>query len=102
VNEVVDNPEAARYEIFTDGGIAGFVQYRLKPGKIVFIHTEIRNEFEGRGLASVLIHSALDEARARDLKVVPLCPFVARYIKRHPEYRDLVDEEYTDLVTSSD
>ncbi|GIH49064.1 GNAT family N-acetyltransferase [Microbispora rosea] len=95
---VVDNPSASRYEIIVDGVVAGFAQYRLRDGSMVFPHTEVRDEFEGRGLGSRLIGGALDGARAAGLRVVPLCSFVAWYIQRHPEYRDLVDDDYRDLV----
>ncbi|MEZ0073433.1 GNAT family N-acetyltransferase [Planotetraspora sp. GP83] len=100
--EVVDNPGAARYEILVDGRIAGFAQYRLRPGKIIFTHTEIRDEFEGQGLGGKLVSTALDGSRAAGLEVTPLCPFVAGYIQRHPEYRDLVDENYREFVSSTD
>ncbi|GII52959.1 N-acetyltransferase [Planotetraspora thailandica] len=102
MTEVVDNTEAARYEIRVDGELAGIAQYRLRPGKIVFTHTVIHDEFEGKGLGSKLVSTALDRARAAGLKVVPLCPFVAGYIERHPEYRDLVDENYLESVDAAD
>lgn len=90
--EVAHNPEASRYEIRVDGVLAGFADYRLRPGgRIVITHTEIGEEFGGRGLGSTLVREALDSARAAGLTVTPLCPFVAEYIRRHPEYQDLVD-----------
>ncbi|MBX6381426.1 MAG: N-acetyltransferase [Microbispora sp.] len=98
---VVDNAAASRYEILLDGVVAGFAQYRLRDGSMVLPHTEIRDEFEGRGLGSKLVGAALDGARAAGLRVVPLCPFVACYIQRHPEYRDLVDDDYRDLVDAA-
>jgi predicted GNAT family acetyltransferase len=96
--EVSDNPEASRFEILVDGEVAGFAHYRRRPSKIIFTHTEIRPEFEGMGLGSRLAAAALDQSRASGLPVVPLCPFIARYIQRHPEYKDLVKESYLDLV----
>ncbi|MEW9529088.1 GNAT family N-acetyltransferase [Microbispora sp. NPDC049125] len=98
--EVVDRPDAARYEILVDGGIAGFVQYRLRPDVIAFTHAEIREEFEGQGLGSKLVREALDGARDAGLSVAPLCPFVLRFVQRHPEYQDLVADQYRDLVKS--
>jgi predicted GNAT family acetyltransferase len=90
---VTDNPAESRYEIHAaDGRLAGFIVYRLKPGRISLIHTEIDDEFEGQGLGSKLVAGALDDARARDLGVLPFCPFVNSYIERHPEYADLVPE----------
>ncbi len=89
---VVDNTGAERYEIQVDGEPAGFLQYRLLPGLIELVHTEIDEEFEGRGLGSRLISFALDDARERKLAVLPFCPFVNDYIRRHRQYLDLVPE----------
>jgi hypothetical protein len=87
---VRDNPEEQRYEIRAGGELAGFTQYRLAPGRISFIHTEVDDRFEGQGLGSRLIAFALNDARSRGLDVLPFCPFVRAYIQRHPEYLDLV------------
>ncbi len=89
--EVRDNPDEARYEIRADGELAGFAQYRLGGAQITFFHTEIHPEFEGAGLGSQLAREALDDARARGLSVVPVCPFIAAYIAHHTdEYLDMV------------
>ncbi|MEN3540569.1 GNAT family N-acetyltransferase [Microbispora sp. ZYX-F-249] len=88
--QVADNPEASRFEITVDGALAGFADYRLKGPAISFTHTEIDPAFEGRGLGSTLVRAALDAARDAGLEVLPFCPFVQRYIARHPEYLDLV------------
>jgi uncharacterized protein len=87
--EVTDNPSAHRYEITADGELAGFVAYRRQPGRIVLRHTEIDDEYEGLGLGSHLARAVLDEARRHGEQVVPLCPFIAAYMRRHPEYADL-------------
>ena len=63
-----------------------------RAGQISFIHTEVDEEFEGQGLGSALVAEALDDARKRDLAVLPFCPFVNSYISNHPEYLDLVPE----------
>lgn len=89
---IADNPEQERYEVRAGDELAGFAQYKLAPGRISFIHTEVDDRFEGQGLGSHLIAFALDDARARDLAVLPFCPFVRAYIQRHPEYLDLVPE----------
>ncbi|MER5647812.1 GNAT family N-acetyltransferase [Streptosporangium sp. NPDC002524] len=96
--EISDNPEASRFEILLDGEVAGFAAYRLRAGKIIFTHTEILPEHEGKGLGGRLASAALDASRSSGRAVVPLCPFVSRYIRRHPEYRDLVPEGYLDLL----
>jgi predicted GNAT family acetyltransferase len=92
VATVRDNPDRLRYEIFDDdGALAGFAQYVLRSGRIIFVHTEIDDAFEGKGLGTKLAAGALDDVRRRGHLVVPLCPFIASYIERHPEYDDLVD-----------
>ena len=91
---IIDNPDQHRYEIRVDGELAGFVQYRRRPGLIAFIHTEIDHRFEGQGLGSQLIAAALDVARSEGLSVLPFCPFVNGFISRHPEYVSLVPEDF--------
>jgi predicted GNAT family acetyltransferase len=92
--EVRDNQTRSRFEILVDGVPAGFAQYRLREGSITFTHTVIDQEYEGQGLGGQLARSALDNVRGRGLTVRPLCPFIARYIRRHPEYVDIVDPEF--------
>ena len=87
---VSDNASDTRYEIRVDSELAGFLLYRSHPELIELVHTEIDEEFEGRGLGSRLIAFALDDARRRRLAVLPLCPFVNDYIHRHRQYVDLV------------
>jgi predicted GNAT family acetyltransferase len=88
--EVVDNPDKARFEILADGELAGFVLYHLRGHEIAFTHTETDERFRGHGLASQLVQAALDAARARQLAVLPYCPFVRSWLAEHPEYADLV------------
>ena len=87
---VVDDPAASRYELHVRGELAAFTNYRLAPNRIVFTHTETLDGFAGHGLATRLARAVLDAARARGLRVVPQCPFVAQYVDEHPEYQDLV------------
>ena len=87
---VADRPERHRYEIAADGADAGFAAYRLDGGTITFTHTEVDPAYEGKGLGSVLVRHALDDARERGLAVLPSCPFVRAYVARHPDYVPLV------------
>lgn len=87
--EVRDNAGSMRYEAEVDGGLA-LAAYQLRGDTIIFTHTEVPEELEGQGIAGQVVRFALDDARARGLKVVPRCPYVADYIGRHPEYQDLV------------
>ena len=89
----VHNTAAKRFEISLDGQIA-FSKYLLVGEKIIIEHTEVPIELEGKGIASRIVRTALDYARAQKLKVMPLCPFTAGFIHRHPEYQDLVLEGY--------
>lgn len=91
--EVRDEREASRYVITVDGEPAGFAQYRDRGAAIAFVHTEVDDRFEGRGLGGRLVARALDDVRARGLAVLPFCPFVRSYIERHREYLDLVPED---------
>ncbi|MEU7531205.1 GNAT family N-acetyltransferase [Saccharothrix sp. NPDC042600] len=87
---VSDNPELSRFEVHLDGRLGGFAEYVLKPGRIVFTHTEVA--VEGKGLAGALVKQALADVRERGLKVVPQCPFVRGYLEKHPELADVVTE----------
>jgi uncharacterized protein len=91
---VLDVPQAHRYELLLDGSRIGLLAYRRRDNRVAFTHTEIRPACEGRGFGSRLAAAALDDARRQGLVVVPLCPFIAAYIDRHPEYRDLVAPEH--------
>jgi predicted GNAT family acetyltransferase len=85
-----DEPEHHRYEARLGDRVVGFATYRLQPGRITFLHTEVDASLEGGGVGSRLARFVLDDARSRGLQVRPLCPFIAAYIRRHPEYQDLV------------
>ena len=93
--EVLDVPARSRYEITVDGELAGFSEYRPIEGARVFTHTEVFDAYEGKGVGSALARGALDDVRARGHRLVALCPFVAAFLERHPEYADLVDTELT-------
>jgi predicted GNAT family acetyltransferase len=88
--EIVDAPDASRYELRLGGTLVGLAAYRRREGRIAFTHTEVDESCEGRGFGSRLAKFALDDARRQGLAVVPLCPFIAAYIQRHPEYEELV------------
>ncbi len=92
MSDVSDNPAASRFEM-TSGDSTAFVEYRRAGDRIVLAHTEVPEALSGRGVGSKLVRGTLDAVRAEGLKVVPRCEFVAAYIGRHPEYRDLLDDE---------
>lgn len=96
--DVVNDTDASRYEIRVDDALAGFLRYRRLPDRTVFIHTEIDSAYEGRGLGGRLVRAALDDLRARHEQLSPICPFVVEYLRRHPDYLDLVDERRRRVV----
>jgi len=87
---IVHDLEAARFQIGEEAALA-VLEYHLAAGKIIFTHTGVPPELEGRGIGSRLARAGLDYARARGLKVVPLCSFIAGYVRKHPEYQDLLE-----------
>jgi predicted GNAT family acetyltransferase len=86
---VVHVPERNRYELRLDGQTIGFADAIPRGDTVVMPHVEVQPAYEGRGLGSRLVKAALDDVRARGLRVVPICPFVVVYLRRHPEYADL-------------
>lgn len=92
---VRDEPSRHRYEIERDGGVA-VLEYRRRPGAIALVHTEVPVALRGHGLADVLARFALEAARTEGIKVIPICPFVQRFLERHPEYHALVLQPHPD------
>ena len=87
---VRDNPEENRFEAVDESGVvAGVSAYRRYEDRIVFVHTEVDDAFEGRGVGSTLVEKSLDAVRGEGLRVVAQCPFVKSYLEDHPEYADL-------------
>lgn len=87
--KVINNESKSRFEYHDDGHVA-IAAYQLKPDVIVLTHTEVPKELGGRGIGNKLAIFALEYARANDLRVIPLCPFMASFIEKHPEYKELV------------
>ena len=87
---VVDNPAELRYEIWLGDRLAGEIRYTLDGEVVTMVHTEIDPADEGTGLGQTLVAGALDDVRGQGRRVRPICPYVAKYIARHPEYADIV------------
>lgn len=87
---VGDAPERSRFEVQVDGELAGFADYRWEAGRVVLVHTEVDERYEGQGVGSSLARATLDELRSRGVSIVPRCRFVALYVQKHPEYADMV------------
>ncbi len=93
MSEVKDNQAASRFEMASGGAVA-FVEYRRAgDGRVALLHTEVPEALSGQGIGSRLVRGVLDALRAEGAKIVPRCEFVAAYVERHPEYRDMVAEE---------
>lgn len=88
-----DNPDRHRFEVDLGDGNLAVAEYLLRPGKVLFTHTEVPKEHGGKGIGTALIRFALDAARERGLEVVPICPFFADYMRSHPDVQDLLDAE---------
>ncbi|MER5744987.1 GNAT family N-acetyltransferase [Streptomyces sp. NPDC002225] len=89
---VVERVDARhRYTIQVDGEPAGFTVYRDRDKQRVFYHTEIDDAFAGRGLASVLVTAALQDVRNSGMRIVPVCPYVAKYLQKHDGFADITD-----------
>ena len=87
--EVVDAPERSRYEVVRDGTVLGFAAYQRTDDLVVMTHTEVDRAYEGQGVGGRLVRGALDDVRARGGRVLAVCPFVAAWLERHPDYHDL-------------
>ena len=86
---VTNNKEQLQFEVHEDGETA-VLQYRFHEGLIWLMHTEVPKKLEGRGIASLLAKYGLEWAKSNNMNVKVLCPFVAIYLKRHPEYNSIV------------
>lgn len=87
------NTEKSRYEVLIDGAVVGFAEYKELSGSVLMPHTQIDTPHAGEGLGDQLAHFALEDIKAEARHVIPMCPFIAAYIHRHPEYVNLVDPQ---------
>jgi predicted GNAT family acetyltransferase len=87
-----------RYEIHVGDTRAGLTAYRDRGTQRVFFHTEIDDAFAGQGLAATLVAEALADVRGLGLRVVPVCPYVAKFLKKHPEFDDITDPVTRDVT----
>ncbi len=98
--ELRNEPENDRYVVEVDGVVAGFTVYHVRGGRYFFVHTHIEPGFTGQGVGSVLARYALDDVRAEGGTIIPICPFIAGFVDRHPEYQSLIDEQLWDRINS--
>lgn len=84
---VTHNPARNRYELPTEHGLA-VAEYRKQGDRLIFTHTGVPPEDEGKGLGAKLVRAALEDTRRQGLKIVPACSFVVAFVRRHPEFDD--------------
>ena len=87
--QLVDNTEAKQYEFHVDGIIAKIEYIRAK-NNIYLTHTEVPKQLEGKGVGSKLVEEVLKDIEKKDLMLIPLCPFVALFLKNNPSWKKLV------------
>lgn len=95
--EIRDNPDRNRYELPVEGDVA-IVTYNLSPPNLMITETLVPEALEGRGLASQLAKFVLADAKARQLLILPVCPFFSGYLQKHPEYAEVVHPTYRGIL----
>ncbi|MDN5744782.1 MAG: N-acetyltransferase [Nocardioidaceae bacterium] len=86
------NPEKNRYEIQDKTTLAGFAEYTLPDESHVdFVHTEVDEAYGGQGLAGGVVEFALADVRAQGKRIIAHCPYVVKWLAKHPEYQDITD-----------
>ncbi|WP_328767026.1 GNAT family N-acetyltransferase [Streptomyces sp. NBC_00286] len=96
---VVERVDARhRYEILVDGKRAGVAAYRDRGAQRVFFHTEVDDAFAGQGLGAQLVQQALEDVRESGKRIVPVCPYVAKFVQRHAEFADITDPATPDVL----
>ena len=90
---ISENKERKRFEAVVDGKTA-FIEYIRAEDKVYLTHTEVPKELEGKGVASAMAKQVLQQIKSESLFLVPLCPFIAAYLKRHPEWREILAKGY--------
>lgn len=89
---LTDNQDRKQFELVVEGHTAR-IEYMIMANKIFLTHTEVPVELEGKGIGSIIVKLALEEVEKRRLKLIPLCPFVGKYITRHPEWKRILADD---------
>lgn len=88
--KVRHDEEQQRYVLEINGQLLGFAQYHEEGDRQIFTHTEIDDSLSGKGMGSMLVRESLDDARQRGKRIVPVCEFIGAYVKKHPDWNDLL------------
>ena len=86
---IVDNSARGRFEYEVEGRTA-FIDYRRAGNVLLLTHAEVPRELEGRGIGSLMVRGTLELIRERGEKMIPLCSFIAAFVRRNPDYQDLL------------
>lgn len=91
--QITDNADELKFETKLNDKLA-FIAYRWEHGKLALMHTEVPEEFEGKGIASSLAKFAFEQAKQQQRQVLVFCPYISAWLNRHPEYREQVEKDY--------
>jgi predicted GNAT family acetyltransferase len=91
--KIINNEQEQQFQVMVEGEKA-YLEYRLYKGDIALMHTDVPSSLAGRGIATALAQYALDYAREHKIPVMVYCPFVSAFLKKHPEYQDVLDKKY--------
>lgn len=97
---VRENTESLCYDALIGDEVVGTIVYERSGSRVVFLHTIVDPEFRGRGIATTLVRTALDDVRSKGVALSNYCGFVSEFITAHPEYADLIDAEHPGLPRS--
>ena len=98
VLKITDNTNQQRFETPVGNEFA-FISYRFEHGNLALMHTEVPEQFEGKGIASKLAQFAFEQAKQQHIKVLVYCPYISTWLKRHPEYNELVRKDYNNRTS---
>jgi predicted GNAT family acetyltransferase len=94
--DLLKNETENRFEMTVEGNTA-IIEYKQYPGKIALLHTEVPPELEGKGAATAIIEKTLDYIEKQNFKLIPLCPMVVAYLKRHPDWNRITDKRVNNI-----
>jgi uncharacterized protein len=89
-HRVVDNPDELRYEIYVRDELVGYIRYRVEPGIVVLVHTDVEPRWEGGWVGKTLVREALDDLRNRGMNVAVICPYIRKFVQTNEAYAPLV------------
>lgn len=95
--EIHDDADRHQYELTVEGDVA-VVTYNLSAPNLMITESLVPQRLEGRGIASRLAKHVIADAKARELLILPVCPFFSAYLQKHPEHADVVHPTYRGIL----